>query len=143
MTTAREIINNILANELDSISEEKVTNITEQICKKMHLEKFFMIDVDELKKFEIPKYESAEYKISEMNIDDVVYMESRGKILKYVVESITINRNGKTFHAYCEDAKHDISFPEKWIGEQIFLSEETAKLDFQNFNKVSKIHRGR
>lgn len=60
-------------------------------------------------------------------LDDFVYMESRGKILKYKIISIHIDRHGIVYQVFNEEDEHRITVPEKWIGERVFINEEDVK----------------
>ena len=63
----------------------------------------------------------------EVYLDDFVYMESRGEILKYKIYSININKHGISYQAFNEEHEHKITIPEKWIGERVFTKEEDVK----------------
>lgn len=60
-------------------------------------------------------------------LDDFVYKESRGKILKYKIVSILIDKHGIVYSAFNEENKHYITIPEEWIGESVFINEDDVK----------------
>ncbi len=62
-----------------------------------------------------------------LNLDDFVYRKSRGRILKYKITSILIDKHGIIYQAFNEDDKHHISIPEEWVGEIVFKKEEDVK----------------
>lgn len=57
-------------------------------------------------------------------IGDCVYMHHRGNVWEYVITSIVVDKYGVTYHAYCEERMARLSFPEKWIGEEILLKRD-------------------
>lgn len=61
-----------------------------------------------------------------LDIGDPVYMESRGKIIQYTVNSIAIDKYGITYGVYSDQYEHHITIPENWIGERVFFTEKEA-----------------
>lgn len=69
-----------------------------------------------------------------VDIGDSIYMESRGKVGQYIVNSILIYENGRYFGAYCDEFRHQIDIPEQWLGSRAFLTEKEAVDDYNHFN---------
>lgn len=70
-----------------------------------------------------------------VDIGDSLYMESRGKVGQYIVNSILIYEKGRYFGAYCAEFRHQMDVPEQWLGSRAFLTEKEAIDDYNHFSK--------